>query len=627
MAFHPVPGHALGHVHAAKTFAAMTIAIIGLIIFAYLAALVMAARVARHTGLVLPWLLIILAVGFLIVHQVYGLYLLWGGNGTAPGLWAEVTDTMVAALILGSLIVIAKAFVAARRTERALRESRAQFRALVDHSPAKIHIKDRDGRYLVINRQSERLVRLREEEVIGKTSFDLFPHDMAATFHAHDMAVVRENRPIEREEQFPIDGELRTYLTVKFPIHDTSGKVIAVGSMGTDITERKRVESALRHSEEQFRNLVEGSIQGVMIHRGLRPLFVNRAWVDIFGYGDPAEILAMESVLPLISEAWRARFAQHYNAASSVSARPPEREIAGIRRDGSLVWFEHYARPVVWDGEGAVQSVVVDVTARKQMEEQLRLARDEAELASRAKSEFLANMSHELRTPLNAIIGFSELIRDQRIGPIGNAKYAEYASDIFSAGQHLLEVINDILDLSKIESGTEALNEQEIDVADLLYTSMVMVRQRAQANDITLECDPIGDFPALRADLRKMKQILINLLSNAIKFTPAGGTVRLSAGYGMAEGVRFQVSDTGIGIAAEDIPKALAPFQQVESSLSRSHEGSGLGLPLAKALVEMHGGTLELESEPGRGTTVTVRLPARRLIQPPSRAEQVVAGG
>jgi signal transduction histidine kinase len=247
--------------------------------------------------------------------------------------------------------------------------------------------------------------------------------------------------------------------------------------------------------------------------------------------------------------------------------------------------------------------------------EDLAVARDHAEDANRTKSMFLATMSHELRTPLNAIIGFSELIGGEMFGPVGNDSYREYANDIRESGQHLLDLINDILDLSKFESGSDELHEEDIEISEVARSVKWLVTGRAQDDNVALDIELANDVPMLCADKLKLKQILINLLSNAIKFTGTGGKVTLRAWYSMNSGHVFQVIDTGIGIALEDIPKALSPFQQIDNKLNRKYQGTGLGLPLAKTLMEMHGGSLDLQSQVGVGTTVTVRFPAERIVR------------
>ncbi len=371
----------------------------------------------------------------------------------------------------------------------ALRESEERFRVLINYSPTKIHIKDTEGRYILINKLSEELFGVTDEEARGHTSKDIFSEDMANAFGAHDQAVLDTGKAVEAEEEFLREGRVHTFLTVKFPIKNSDGEVTSVGSVGTDITERKQAERALL------------------------------------------------------------------------------------------------------------------------------VAKEEAELANRAKSEFLANMSHELRTPLNAVIGFAQIIQGSLPETGKGPKLREYAGDIASSGQHLLELINDILDLSKIEAGTEELQEEAVEVTEVIGSCISMIKPRAESNELDLITEVVDGLPALYADGRKLRQILINLLSNAVKFTPSGGTVTVRAWHRAKDGHVFQIADTGIGIALEDIPKALARFGQIEDQLNRNYEGTGLGLSLTKSLVELHGGSLDLQSTLGVGTTVTVRFPEERVLQ------------
>ena len=248
---------------------------------------------------------------------------------------------------------------------------------------------------------------------------------------------------------------------------------------------------------------------------------------------------------------------------------------------------------------------------------ELRAAWHEADAASRAKSEFLANMSHELRTPLNAIIGFSEIIKLEMLGPLGTGRYRHYAQDIFDSGNHLLAVIGDILDISKVEAGEFELHAEPTDLEQIVEQSLRLVRERAEAAGIRIEVAIGRDLPRLLLDQRLIKQSLINLLSNAIKFSPEGGSVAVRAARGPEGSVLLSVADSGIGIAEDDIPSVLKPFSQVESAFSRSHEGTGLGLPLAKSFIEAHGGRLEIDSTVGRGTRVTLHIPAQRAIAAP----------
>jgi signal transduction histidine kinase len=244
---------------------------------------------------------------------------------------------------------------------------------------------------------------------------------------------------------------------------------------------------------------------------------------------------------------------------------------------------------------------------------EVTLALEAAAAASQAKSQFLAAMSHELRTPLNAIIGFSELLNREMFGPLGDIRYRDYAKNIYDSGNHLLGLINDVLDFSKLEAGRFELQDDTVDIARTVADTVAMIGQQVERNGLHLSLDLIQPLPCVRADERRLRQILLNLVSNSIKFTPEGGEVKIAA---MADGsgVTLVVADTGIGMSADDIPKALTRFGQIDSRLSRKYDGTGLGLPLSKRLAELHGGSLDISSVVGGGTTVTVRLPSERVI-------------
>jgi signal transduction histidine kinase len=242
------------------------------------------------------------------------------------------------------------------------------------------------------------------------------------------------------------------------------------------------------------------------------------------------------------------------------------------------------------------------------------LSRSEA--ANRAKNDFLAIMSHELRTPLNAIIGFSEIIANQMFGPVGQPKYADYAGDIRSSGTHLLSIINDILDISKAEAGKLQLEEEPIDPVESLNRAMRMFRQRASELGVDLSFRVRDDIPWIIADPRLFNQVAINLTSNALKFTPEGGNVWIDIGLDASGSLALTVKDTGIGIKKADIMRVFEPFVQVENAMSRTHQGTGLGLPLVRKIMSLHGGSVDLDSIVGEGTTVTATFPKSRFVAP-----------
>ena len=247
-------------------------------------------------------------------------------------------------------------------------------------------------------------------------------------------------------------------------------------------------------------------------------------------------------------------------------------------------------------------------------QQHLIAAKDAAEAASRSKSEFLANMSHELRTPLNAIIGFSGMMSDRMFGPL-NEKYTEYAGVIGDSGRHLLAIINDILDLARADANRLVVTEEEVEISRIVDLSSRIVQELAARAEVIFVIETENRLPNVMGDTAKLTQILVNLLSNAIKFTPAGGTVSLKIARNPGGGLTFRVSDTGIGMSAEQIPVALSPFGQVDSGLNRKYDGVGLGLPLTKRLIELHEGTIEITSEPGRGTRVDFHLPEERVCR------------
>jgi signal transduction histidine kinase len=264
---------------------------------------------------------------------------------------------------------------------------------------------------------------------------------------------------------------------------------------------------------------------------------------------------------------------------------------------------------------GGIVGTMIDITEEKRREQELRRARDAAEIANRSKSEFLANMSHELRTPLNAIIGFSELMKNEVLGPIGVPSYGGYVRDIHESAQHLLGIINDILDLSRVEAGKLKLFESTMNIVAVVQGVVRLISERATDAAVKIAVEAPPDMPALWADERLVKQMLINLLANAVKFTPRGGQVTVRLQQDAAGAIAVLITDTGIGISETDMAKVMEPFGQADGSLRRRYDGTGLGLPLVRSFVELHGATFDLDSRVGAGTTAIVRFPVERTLK------------
>ena len=311
----------------------------------------------------------------------------------------------------------------------------------------------------------------------------------------------------------------------------------------------------------------------------------------------------------------QAAFFQEIDRRVLSTGAPYETEEMLTSADGAEYWlFTRKSMVEVASGERYLVGIISDITERKRIEKDLVAAKLQAEGANRAKSMFLANMSHELRTPLNAVIGFAEIIKDELLGAINEPRYRDYAADIHTSGKHLLRVINDILDMTKVEAGTYQLREDVCDVAKVVGDAAALVSNLAIQNELTVRVDVPDDIPFLFADERCVRQMLVNFLSNGIKFTPKGGNVAACARLEPDGAIVIAVVDTGIGMAQDDIPQALSPFRQLEGSHSRKHEGTGLGLSLTKAMLELHEGTLLVDSKIGAGTTVAAQFPPRRTI-------------
>jgi signal transduction histidine kinase len=460
--------------------------------------------------------------------------------------------------------------------------------------------------------------------------------------HADDMPAYREaerrrkelGEPYVHEYRYvhPRSGELRWFRECAWAAPDPERGRVYWDGFVLDITDQKRAAVRLTKSEQQaamvrreLLDATDGMTDGLVYYApDGKVRFCNlraRIYLQIPGGAD-LDGMTFDDVLRLELE-----------AGQVVSAPAQEEEWTLLRsqlhRDGQ----GHIEMRMPKGGHlrisdrrtrlGGMVTVYTDVSdlvergdelARSQRD--LRLAKEQAEVASRTKSQFLANMSHELRTPLNAIIGFAEVIERELFGPVGVAQYANYAADIHRSGQHLLSLINDILDLSKVEAGRFEIVEQDFALLETIDEAKRLLEIRAQKAGLAMTSEIGADVARIYADRKLVSQALLNLLSNAVKFTPAGGQIRIAAKREVNSGdLLISVSDTGIGMAPEEIPRALEPFGQIDGTLARRYDGTGLGLTITKAFIEMHGGTLTLDSEKGRGTTATIRLPSWRCRQ------------
>ncbi len=370
-----------------------------------------------------------------------------------------------------------------------------------------------------------------------------------------------------------------------------------------------RARREQRESDERYRRLVELSPDTIAVHREGRLMFVNSAGARLFGAADPAELTG-RSILDFVHPEERAAIEARLSLAEA-GQRTDLVEQRLVRLDGRVVDVEIAAVPVTFLGQPAIQNIVRDITERKRAAEELRRAKEAAESANRAKSAFLANMSHELRTPLNAIIGYSEMLQEEA-EEIGRGDFVADLQKMNGAGKHLLALINDVLDLSKIEAGRMELYLESFDLAHLVGDVVNIARPLVAKKANRLEVDCPASVGGMRADLTKVRQALFNLISNASKFTERGviGLRVVREESGGRAWVVFDVSDTGIGMTPEQMGKLFQPFSQAEASTARRYGGTGLGLALSRRFCQMMGGDVSVVSEPGRGSTFTIRLPA-----------------
>jgi signal transduction histidine kinase len=425
--------------------------------------------------------------------------------------------------------------------------------------------------------------------------------------------------PVARGDQVQITLTLAVMLAdsdfIAAAVHDAAGRQLA--SFGAPVTETDpeyRMEQPINYATKSGFETV-GRLTTVASDKRLWTAFYRRASVMV-----GLLILVSAVLLVGVHIALRASVVRPVRQLLSAIERV---ESDGIRQEVTWRSFDEIGTVIgafnsLQRHSDRYESELTEAhrTLENRVKErtlELQIAHDQANAANQAKSRFLANVSHELRTPLNAILGFADLISNERFGPVNDPRYKEYSEYIARSGQHLLTLINDILDLSKAEAGQLKLHEELIDLAGVAEDAVRMVRQRADAGGVQISVAEMSGAPVLRADRRMMVQILVNLASNAVKFTPPGGRVDV-AWMLSREGVALSVSDTGIGIPPEDVPNLMEPFTQRDGNLTRGYEGTGLGLPLTKHLTELHGGRITIETSEAPGTIVTILLPSSRIV-------------
>lgn len=561
--------------------------------------------VALRAGLRASWSHPILSAS----NEVLGTFAMYYREPKAPG-----SDEIN---FIRSTADIAAIAIEKTQTQAALVESEQRFKDFAHAAGDRMWETDTEHRFSFISGElafgpsSENLIGMRRWELPGLV-------EDPAYWEEHQKILSRQEPFRGSRFQMQLENGDRRHVELNgIPFYDSAGQWCGYRGTATDVTTEVEAMETARAAREHLALAVENFAElFTLCDADDRIVIANRAWrelnkaiLDRSKIGDPySSHLRAALDAGLFPEA--AGHEEDWLAQRLERRRTSQRPFELERQDGVWLLVNDERLP-----DGSVITISLDITERKHTETALRIARDRAEAANQTKLQFLATMSHELRTPLNAIIGYSDLIQLSADKPIEPGKLVGHAQAIKEAGKHLLDLINDILDVSKIEAGKFTVSEDLIDIQQLIGAAVRLVRERAGAMGITLDVADTSGLPGLKADSRRSKQMLLNLLANAIEHTPTGGTVRISAHLSANNnGILIEVSDTGIGIAADDIPKVLQPFVQLDTGLGRHRTGTGLGLALTRELAELHGGTLELKSTIGEGTCARIAFPAHRLI-------------
>lgn len=509
--------------------------------------------------------------------------------------------------------------------ELALQESETRYRQIVETAGEGIWMIDADDKITFANDRMAQLLGTTVNTLMGRTLFDFMDEDGKRLAEGH---LAHRHPGIDEQHDFKfkrMDGSDLWAIIETTPIQGADGHYQGTLGMVTDITDRKRIETQLRNLSDRLSLAIKSGAIGIWDWDLVQQVTVwDDRMCELFGVPRAEFTGSTETWLQVMHPDDRPTA-----LASTEQALRGEKdydtEFRVVQPDGSIRFIKAYG-VVQRDEAGKPLRMIginLDISDRKQAEEKLReanqtlaIANTELARANRLKDEFLANMSHELRTPLNAVLGLSQVLQEEAFGPL-NDKQHQFVDNILSSGHHLLSLINDILDLAKIESGKFDLERSPTSIHFLCESSLNFVRQQAQQKHISLEAQLSPEFPLILLDERRMRQVLINLLSNGVKFTPTGGRVTLRVSDLNAHWLLFEVEDTGIGIATCDQDKLFQPFVQIDSSLSRHYEGTGLGLVLVKQIVELHEGQVSVTSELGKGSCFTVRIPYHSISPSP----------
>lgn len=486
----------------------------------------------------------------------------------------------------------------------------ALFGAVLDQAADSVEMSDADFTLTYVNPAFERMFGYASDEVIGKTPAELLRTEHQGTeFYEEIEETIRSGSPWSgiMSSQRKDGTRIQLEATVS-PVFNESGEIENFVAIKRDITERIETQRALAESEERYRKILALTPDAIYVHAGSEIVLANEAALEVFGAETQGDLIG-KSIFDLLHPDMIPIAIENQQRVLSEDVDTLRLEQKRIRLDGEEFWASVAVTPLNWQGQRGALVILRDISEQREAHNKLVRAMEDAEIANKSKSEFLANMSHELRTPLNAIIGFSEIMQNEMFGQIGNEQYTAYAHDIHDSGMHLLHVINDILDLSKIEAGKLSMSRNHIQLPEAVRLSVRLIRKAAEDADVGIDIRLADELPTIFADQRMLKQMLINLLSNAVKFTPSGGKIRISVARAGEEFVKISVIDTGIGIPADELPRVLEPFIQVDHPSELRQPGTGLGLPLTKSLAELHGGTFQLWSREGFGTRAVLRLP------------------